>query len=108
MYLDLYDGTTNDMPTEDSDTISITFRQIWRAMRNVPSGSQLTVYDFYQELLDIGAVTQQSWHDNFAILGLDETTMIVNSSPQGSPEVSPSVPPQADPEFHAPLTVHND
>jgi hypothetical protein len=100
MYLDLYDGTANGMPTEDNDTVSITFQQIWRAMKNVPSGSQLTVYDFYQALLDIGAITQQSWFDNFATLGLDETTMIANSSPQGIPGTCPSIPPQADPEFH--------
>jgi hypothetical protein len=102
MYLDLYDGSTNDMLSTDADTISISFLNIWKAMKDINLGLSRTVYDYYLALLARGSVTAQQWQDNFGALGLDEATMITHSSPSSpSPPSSPHVPPSADPEFHS-------
>jgi hypothetical protein len=85
MYLDLYDGSTNGMPSTDADTISISFLDIWKAMKDINLGLSRTVYDYYLALLARGSVTAQQWQDNFGALGLDEATMITHSSPSTSP-----------------------
>lgn len=107
MYLDLYDGPKNGMPTQDGDTINITFKQIWDAMKNI-SGPRVTAHSFYISLINSGAVTQQEWDNNFTSLALDPPTLVMNSSAMVgniAVESAPLVPPSADPEFHALMDI---
>jgi hypothetical protein len=98
VFFDLYDGN-NTLQSEDPDTISISFLEIWNAVKAVPFGTSITMHDFYLALIASGSITTQQWLANFDKLGFDLTTLQNNSSPTTSFS-GPHSPPSADPEFH--------
>lgn len=75
MYWDLYDGNKNGAPTRDGDTINLTFKQIWDALK-ATRGSSTDLGDYYTALRASGAVTSEQWNQNFRQLGIDETALL--------------------------------
>jgi hypothetical protein len=76
MYLDLYDGSNSGMYDADNDSVSLTFAQIWTAMKAI-NNSNATVYDFYLALIDTGAISIVEWDQAFFEIGLDRSSLEV-------------------------------